>query len=283
MRRKAYAKVTLTLQLVKRDREGVHFDNVIVPIDLFDMVYLDVADKMMLQTNKDYLPLDQRNTVYHAIMLMKERYNITDNFSVRIVKNIPAQAGLGGGSADAAAIIHLIDEKYNLNLTLDEKIDIGRQIDEDTPFCLVNKPARVQGIGDVIQPIPLNIDLHYLIVKPPYGISTKRFLKRIQTFEHDAVITESMIQACKDGDYQTIIVNRINEMQKNVLAYYPKLKNVIHRLEKLGLDGICMSGSGTSIVGFSQDIETVRIAYERIALKYPFVKYGTIKAQDMVE
>ncbi|HZJ87425.1 MAG TPA: 4-(cytidine 5'-diphospho)-2-C-methyl-D-erythritol kinase, partial [Erysipelothrix sp.] len=98
MRRKAYAKITLSLYAY-RDGDTLKFKNVIVPIDLFDVVYLEKNETMEISTNKSFLPNDKRNTVYLALDILKKKYNIQDNFKVKIVKNIPAQSGLGGGSS----------------------------------------------------------------------------------------------------------------------------------------------------------------------------------------
>lgn len=283
MRRKAYAKITLALHAIKREDGKTHFDNVIVPIDLFDVITLKKSSVMQLRTDKDYLPLDKRNTVYKAVSAMKRAYDISDNFNIKIIKNIPAQSGLGGGSADAAAIINMLDEMYSLQMSRESKIDIARTIDEDTPFCLFNEPARVQGIGDVVTPIALKQKLYYLVIKPAFGISTKRFLNKFKDHSDEVHNIERMLHACELGEYDSIMNARYNALQSTVIDHYPKVSRIIKSLEACGLDGVCMSGSGTSIVGFGKDIATVRKAYEELALKYPFAKYGVINAQDVIK
>ncbi|WP_323611846.1 4-(cytidine 5'-diphospho)-2-C-methyl-D-erythritol kinase [Erysipelothrix enhydrae] len=275
MRKKAYAKITLYLHAEKRVDNMLHFKNIIVPIDLFDMVYLEKHDTMHIETDKTYLPNDKRNTVFKALMIMKRQFNIEDNFKVRIVKNIPAQAGLGGGSADAACVIRMIDEMYQLNLTDEALIQIARQIDEDTPYCLFNQPMVVEGIGDVLTPLDLDMDLYYLIIKPSFGVSTKSFLKRFKDFT-DLKMFNRCLEAIHNNDYKALVENTHNDFQQPVIKRNTRLKKVVRILEKQGLEGVCMSGSGTSIYGLSDQKEKVMEAYETLVLDYPFIKYGRI-------
>ncbi len=277
MRRKAYAKITLYLHAEKKEETGLHFKNVIVPIDLFDMVYLEVNDTMHIETDKKYLPNDKRNTVYKTINIMKHTYKIKDNFKVRIIKNIPAQSGLGGGSADAAAVIHMLNESYNLNMTEQELLSMASRIDEDTPYCLFNKPSLVQGSGNVIEPIAFDMDLYYVMVKPPFGTSTKSFLKRFVSEEKDNDKMDTLINAMKQSDYKGIHENTHNDFQQTVVKKNSQLKKVIQRLETLGLKGVCMTGSGTCIYGLTDSKKEAIKIYEKIVFDYPFVKYGQIQ------
>lgn len=276
MRRKAYGKITLHLHVKGRSHGNLQFHNVTVPIDLFDMVYLEKSETMKIMTDKSYLPNDKRNTVFQAIRLMKEKYNIKENFSVRIVKNIPAQSGLGGGSADAAAVIRMIDEMYTLNLNEHELIELASQIDEDTAFCLFNKPAEVGGIGNELRFITTNLNLYYLLIKPPYGISTKRFMKSFDDFKEKDERLSQLIAGLKKNDYKQVVENTHNDFQKSVMKKNRYIKKISRDMEKLGLEGVTMTGSGSSVFGLSEDLKTVQSAYEALVLKYPFIKYGKI-------
>lgn len=281
MRRKAYAKITLYLEVKDRIDGLLQFRNIIVPIDVFDMVYLDVHETMHIETNKSYLPNDRRNTVYKAIELMKEKYNIKDNFKVSIVKNIPAQSGLGGGSADAACVINMLNEKYQLNMSRQELIDIASQIDEDTAFCLFNQPALVEGYGEIVTPIPFNAEFYYVIVKPGYGVSTKSFLKKYSDFIDQDVSRKKLEKAMAAGNPEEIMPLTHNDFQITVTKKRKDLNKVVNQLKSLGLEGVCMSGSGTSIYGFTTDKEKAIKIYEKLVFKYPFLKYGKISGKQL--
>lgn len=281
MRRKAYAKITLYLEVKDRIDGLLQFRNIIVPIDVFDMVYLDVHETMHIETNKSYLPNDRRNTVYKAIELMKEKYNIKDNFKVSIVKNIPAQSGLGGGSADAACVINMLNEKYQLNMSRQDLIDIASQIDEDTAFCLFNQPALVEGYGEIVTPIPFNTEFYYVIVKPGYGVSTKSFLKKYSDFIDQDVSRKKLEKAMAAGNPEEIMPLTHNDFQITVTKKRKDLNKVVNQLKSLGLEGVCMSGSGTSIYGFTTDKEKAIKIYEKLVFKYPFLKYGKISGKQL--
>lgn len=276
MRRKAYAKITLSLYAY-RDGDTLKFKNVIVPIDLFDVVYLEKNETMEISTNQSFLPNDKRNTVYLALDILKNKYNIQDNFKVKIVKNIPAQSGLGGGSSNAAAIIHMFDDLYNLNMSLEDKLEVAQQIDEDTPFCVLSHPATVKGIGEIIESIEFEHDLYYLMIKPGYGISTKSFLKKYDDADlnYEASM-DKMREACITGDYRALIDSRYNSFENLVIKQYGALEKVITRLEAMGLEGVGMTGSGTCVYGLSQSKEEVVKIFEELVFDYPFVKYGRI-------
>lgn len=276
MRRKAYAKITLYLEVKDRINGLLQFRNVIVPIDLFDMVYLDVHHEMHIETDKSYLPNDKRNTVYKAIDLMKQTYHIEDNFKVRIVKNIPAQSGLGGGSADAACVIQMLNEMYHLQMSREALIDIASQVDEDTAFCLFNEPALVEGYGEIVTPIPFNAELYYVLVKPGFGVSTKSFLRKYSDFVDQDVSRRKLTDAMEKGDPEIIMPLTHNDFQITVTKRRKDLKKVVNQLNQLGLKGVCMSGSGTSIYGLTTDKQQAIDIYEKLVFKYPFIKYGMI-------
>lgn len=275
MHRRAYAKVTLCLHVEKRVNEDLYFKNITVPIDLFDMVYLDKSDELTIESNKLYIPNDNRNTVYKAIQLMKQRHNISDNFRVKIIKNIPAQSGLGGGSANAACVIRMIDEMYSLNLSREELIDVAKEIDEDTPYCLFNEPAIVGGIGEELIPIVFPFELYYLLIKPKYGISTKRFMKMFKNFSDDSKFKECL-KAMQEADYDRLVKNMSNDFQQTATTKIKEFKRILNSLKKGKLEGITMSGTGSSVFGVTKDIEPLRSYYEEVCLKHAFVKYGRI-------
>ncbi|QIK56550.1 4-(cytidine 5'-diphospho)-2-C-methyl-D-erythritol kinase [Erysipelothrix sp. HDW6A] len=276
MQTKAYAKLTLCLHVKDRVNGSLHFRNVTVPIDLFDMVYLEKSETMHIETDKKYLPNDKRNTVYKALILLKETYAIKDNFKVRIVKNIPTQSGLGGGSADAAAVIRMINEMYALDLSREELINIARKIDEDTPFCLFNEASIVEGIGDILTPIDIIEPLYYICVKPSFGVSTKGFMKKFDHFQTEDKVV-ACIEALEEKNYKKLSDNMHNDFQKSVVRHNSRMRKIMRTLREQGMDGVSMSGTGTSVFGLSQDIDEVREAYKRIATKFSFVKYGEIK------
>lgn len=276
MRRKAFGKLTFYLQVVDRQEGKLQFKNILYPLDLFDMIYLEKNDVLKIETDKKFLPNDKRNTVFRAVEIMKQTFKIKDNFKIRIVKNIPAQSGLGGGSADAAAVIRMLDEMYNLKLSDSELINIAKQIDEDTPFCLFNKPAIVSEEGSGIEFIDTEMDLFYVLIKPKYGTSTKRFMKKYNEFSQGTNKFDQCLDALQTNNYHDLVKNTHNDFQETVAMKNKHMNKVIDKLTKLGLEGVCMSGSGTGVYGLTRDVALAREIHKKLVFKYPFVKYGKI-------
>ncbi len=277
MRRKAYAKLTLHLQVIGRQGKDLQFQNLTVPIDLFDVIHLEKNDQMSIKTDKAYLPNDRRNTVFQAVSLMKKEYAIQDNFKIEIRKNIPAQSGLGGGSADAAAVIQILDEMYQLSMSREEKIQIAEQIDEDTAFCLFNEASLVEGHGEVLTALNYpGKPLYYLLVKPARGVSTKRFMRKYDRFERNDAALSSAITAFESGDITTLKSLLHNDFMSEVREKNHYIEKIEKDFEKLGLNAYTMSGSGSSVFAVSQSLETVQKAQQKLVFKYPFVKYGQI-------
>lgn len=277
MHRKAYAKLTFHLQVVGREGKKLRFQNLTVPIDLFDMVYVEKSPEMTIKTDKSYLPNDRRNTVYQAVTLMKNKYHIKDNFEITIRKNIPAQSGLGGGSADAAAVIQILNQMYALKMSDKEKIAIARQIDEDTPFCLFNKPSLVEGVGDILTPLSYHAEpLYYLLVKPPKGVSTKRFMRKYHSFQRNNEHLFKMAEAFENGQYKVMTSYLHNDFMDLVREKNKYIQKIEKDFEKLGLNAYTMSGSGSSVFAVSKSLEEVQRAQQKLVFKYPFVKYGRI-------
>src|SRR5699024_3413120 len=129
-----------------------------------DLLQVELAKQDELHSDDKQMPLDEHNTICRVISLMREMYQLKAHFYVSVRKHIPMEAGLAGGSADAAAMIHAIDILCGLHLSMEDKIRIGKQIGADVPFCLVNQPALVSGIGEKIEPFSFSCDLHMLFV-----------------------------------------------------------------------------------------------------------------------
>ena len=123
-----------------------------VPIDFYDLLEMKPAFETTLSLNRAYLPVNDKNTIIKAINVMKQRYGFQMEFECILQKHIPTRAGLAGGSADAAAAIRMINRMLNLNMSEEDMISVGKEVGADVPFCLINKPAYVEGIGEIINP-----------------------------------------------------------------------------------------------------------------------------------
>lgn len=254
MRDKAYAKINLCLDVVGKREDGYHeLRMIMVPVDFYDNLEIQFAEETELTLNRKYLPVNEKNTIIKAIRIMQEQYQLDTGFSCRLVKHIPTRAGLAGGSADAAAAIRIVDKMCGLHLSDEEKIRIAKQVGADVPFCLFNRPAFVEGIGEKISPFPCNVDPEILLVKPRMGVSTKDAFDIVD--RHNDVHPDclAMREAMIGGDYEGMVANLGNSLEAASLLLVEDIRQIKQDLQEKGFDGVLMSGSGSTVFGITRD------------------------------
>ena len=254
MKERAYAKINLCLDVVKGRKDGYHdLRMIMVPIDFYDVLEMNRADATSLRLNRSYLPVDEKNTVIKAISVLRDMYHFDSQYACVLEKHIPTQAGLAGGSADAAAAIRMLNRMEHLEMTREEMLEAARKVGSDVPFCVLNQTALVEGTGEVIEPFTCNPCFHVLLVKPRRGVSTALAFKRfdaVSSPEHPDV--DGMRQALIDNDYAAVIRCLGNSLEDVSMDLVPEIKDVRQQLKDLGFDGVLMSGSGSTVFGITQ-------------------------------
>lgn len=273
MKIKAYAKINLYLDVVRKRQDGYHdLEMVMIPIDLFDVLEITIAEDTIMECDKAYIPVDERNTVIKAYHLMKETFSIQDHHHIRLVKNIPAQAGLAGGSTDGAAVIRIFNEMYHLNLSDQQMIDLAVQVGADVPFCLFETTAKVEGIGEVVTPVKRTLDFYLFLIKPKFGISTKALFEQFRVNEVKGKSFDSMVSALESDDYAGLCSSIYNRLQQEAIRVNPQIDKIVSELLDFGFDCAAMTGSGSVIYGVTKDESLVNRAVDAFVFKYPFVK-----------
>ena len=153
MKVRAYAKVNLALDVVRKREDGYHdLEMIMAPITLHDLIYINVIPEgIEIESNSKIVPTDQRNIMYKVAKLMQERYGLKKGVKIFVYKHIPTQAGLAGGSADGAAVIKAMNKLFHLNLSYEEMAALGKEVGADIPFCIYEKTAFVEGVGEKLQ------------------------------------------------------------------------------------------------------------------------------------
>lgn len=269
---KAYAKINLTLDVVKKREDGYHeLDMIMVPITLHDVLRVSFSEEDEIICGVHQFPNDESNTIYKAMLLMRQEYGITQHFKVEVEKNIPMQAGLAGGSANGAAMLRAIEEMCELDISQEKMLEIGKRIGADVPFCLVNTCARVQGIGEKIKPFVMACDFHILLVKPVEGVSTKEAFAGIDFASCVHPHVEITEKALIEGDYEAFITSIGNTLEQSAMQITPEIQMIKEDLEKEGFDVVLMSGSGSCVFAISKEEEKIEEAIEKLQWKYEFV------------
>ena len=273
MKIKANAKVNLVLDVVRRMENGYHeLDMIMVPLSLCDVLDVRIAKEDKIVCGESDFPLDESNTIYKAILLMRERFALKEHFHVEVEKNIPMQAGMAGGSADGAAMLKAIVQLCDLEVSEEEMILIAKKIGADVPFCCVNKASRVQGIGEKIRRFDINCPFDMLLVKPKQGVSTALAFKGIDftTCIHPDV--DTMEKALVENDYETFLSTLGNTLEQSAFEITPVIKDIKDELKALGMDGVLMSGSGSTVFAITRNKEILKNAKEVMKDKYAFVR-----------
>lgn len=245
MKIKAYAKMNLALG-VKGVLENGYHDLFMLntKINLFDIIYIRKAKEDKLIMDKDLCSMES-NIGYKALKLVKEQFNIKNNYYIRIKKNIPSGAGLGGGSADAASIIKAILKLEKIDIKNEDLIPFATKLGADVPYCLYNDKCFVTGLGDKIEITKDIKDYKVLLVSPAISISTKSIFENCNTNDCGANIERIMANKNNVHEY---LFNDLEIAAKKVYPDY-KLDEIKQTLKENGALTALMTGSGSSIFG----------------------------------
>ncbi len=266
---KAFAKINVYLDVLKRKEDGYHdLDMVMLPLELHDSIdfeYVPFLSDCYVTCDHVELQETKYNSINLTLRALKDKYNLNQNFSVLVHKEIPISAGLGGGSSNAAATIRAINEICRLNIPLEDQLALGKQIGADVPFCLINKPAHVRGIGEKIDLIEMKKRYFVLIVKPSLGLSTKFVFEESDkdVYEHGNV--EGVIEALRTGDDDLLEKSLFNGLEKTSIRLVPEIQEVKDRLKNEGFKLVLMSGSGSCVFALTDDAKFATQKYHKLA------------------
>lgn len=268
----ANAKINLCLDVVKRREDGYHeMDMIMSPIDLCDIVSIVEAESDTLTSNDSSMPLDASNTMWKALHVMREEFNFTKHIAMHVQKNIPMEAGMAGGSADAGAVMKGIWEMMKYPCRIEELALLGKKVGADVPFCIMNTCSIVQGIGEKIEPFQNQCQFHVLLVKPNEGVSTKQAFQNLDftTCYHPA--TYNCKKALESGDIEAFYKHSGNTLEQSALKLVPAIDTIKKELQDVGFPFVLMSGSGSTVFALCQDTALLHKGYERMKDRYPFV------------
>ena len=271
MKIKAYAKVNIALDVIGKREDGYHLLKMIMQaIDLYDEIIVEKIDKgIKINCNKPYVPTDERNLAYKAAKLFIDKFNIDSGVSITIKKNIPVSAGLAGGSTDCAAVLKLMNNIFKTNLTDQELMDLGVKLGADVPYCIVGGTALCEGIGEKITKIKPFKDKILVLVKPPFGVSTKAVY---QDFDLSKVVfhpnVEGLIKNIEKDNLDYVAKNMKNLLENVTLLKYKEIISIKQAMIENGSIGSMMSGSGPTVFAFFDDMVKAQKCYDVMKKKY---------------
>lgn len=254
------AKINLGLNIVSKREDGYHnLETVFYPIPLTDALEVLLMDEGFPSAHRCDLKItgndiecnEQENLVVKAYNLLAADYQLP-RIHTHLYKKIPSQAGMGGGSSDAACMLRLLADSFSLNISVADLQRYAVQLGADCPFFITAQPAFATGIGEVLSPIDLTasgLRHHYIaVVKPSVAVSTKEAFALVKP--------QQPAQSCKDIVVQPIATwkDRLtNDFETSVFAQYPQLNDIKQELYRLGAVYAQMSGSGSSLFGIFKE------------------------------
>lgn len=268
---KAYAKINLALDVLRRREDGYHDVKMIMQnIGIYDVLEF-TADpeksgrEIILTANREDIPTDGRNLIYKAASLMFDEYNLEGSIRINLIKNIPVEAGMAGGSTDCAATLIAVNQLFNLGADKKRLMELGVTLGADVPYCVLAQTALSEGIGEVLTPVNPLPDCYILVAKPPVNVSTKMVYTNLKLDElgsHPDV--DGMIAALKGGDLKTICTYMENVLESVTVKLHPKIEELKNIMKEQGALNAIMSGSGPTVFGIFEDRDVAQQSAEYI-------------------
>ena len=258
---KAYAKINLSLDILRKREDGYHELKMIMQtVSLYDEIYIEKADTISIECNKDDIPLNNKNLAWKAADAFFNYTSINSGCKIKLIKNIPDGAGLGGGSSDAATVLLALNEIFNTNLTNEELIDIAVKIGADVPFFILQGTCLAEGIGEKLTKIENNTDPYILIHKPSFSISTKWAYENLKLDNKNNYDVDKIVENLKDKNYD--FKDIFNYLEDVSVSEYPQINDIKNKMKNYGATASLMSGSGSSVFGIFNDKNAAQTAFE---------------------
>ena len=253
---RSFAKINISLNITGKRKDGYHeLDSVMLPISLHDSLViskLNTATDNFVTVDDFSIGTFSYNLATFSIEKLQSIYHFKDKFRILIHKVIPIQAGLGGGSSNAAFTMKAVNSMLKLGATDDELIELAKTLGADIPFFIKCKPARVQGIGEKLTPITVKNNYYVLIVKPEAGCSTREVYGISATMDLKVCNIDNVIRALEEGDDELLAENISNALQEPAIKTVPAIQTIIDELHDNGLKMVQVTGSCSIFAPFSR-------------------------------
>lgn len=268
--RKAYAKINLGLDVVRRRPDGYHEVKMIMQtISLHDELrFEETGGKEIILVSNDnpLLPEDAKdNLIYKAAECIRREYGMERGVKITLQKNIPIAAGMAGGSTDAAAVFHGLNELWQLSMSREKMQELSVKLGADIPYCIMGGTVLSEGIGEILTPLPAPPHAYILIAKPNISVSTKFVYENLHadTLQKHPDI-DGMVEAIRNGDLHGITARMENVLETVTEKTYPVISELKEKMREEGALNALMSGSGPTVFGIFEEEDKAQKAADRI-------------------
>lgn len=263
---KAYAKINLGLDVLRKREDGYHDVSMIMQsLELHDTLTITrtASPEITLTTNCSYLPVNKNNLAYKAAALFLEYSSIMSGLQIALDKEIPVAAGLAGGSTDAAATLMGLNELFETGYSKEALMKLGVKLGADVPYCILLGTALSEGIGEILTPLTPMPNCQILLVKPDISVSTKYVYENLRLMDnilHPDI--NGMKTSLAEGNLNVLAGLMDNILQTVTVKEYPIITEIKSRMKELGALVSLMSGSGPTVFGIYEDATLAGKAYE---------------------
>jgi 4-diphosphocytidyl-2C-methyl-D-erythritol kinase len=248
MRIQANAKLNLFLNITEQLPTGYHnLEMITVPLTLFDTINIEEAEVDSIIYDREV----DNDVLYKTVQLIKSTFKIKKSVKIKVSKQIPISGGLGGGSADIAAVLRGLVQFWNIKTDDDKLMELGKSLGSDVPICLFNKPAKVSGTGDQIIPLP-GFKAHVLLVIPSNGISTKSAFKLVQDYELKRVDSTRLLIGIMKHDVDEVAKHLHNDFIPIASILDASTRQALRTFKELNPNA-SMTGSGSTLFAIYSD------------------------------
>ena len=272
----AYAKLNLTLDVIGKREDGYHdLKSIMQTISVRDDLEIDIGTgkPWCLRCSVDGIPTDETNLAWKAAKIYCDTIQKDPNgIEIRILKRIPTEAGMGGGSADAAAVLRALNRFYGNPLSIAALAELGSMLGSDVPFCTICGTAMVEGRGEKIRKLPDMPDCFFVICKPDFSSSTPELYKKLD----ETVIARhpnhnAMESAIISGDIGKICENIYNVFDPIVTQDHLEINYIKSILNSYGAVAYQLTGSGSAVFGIVDSFEYAAVICNMLKDNYPSV------------
>lgn len=261
-----YGKINLSLQILGKREDGYHLlDTVMQEVDVSDILHMEPASITTLRCDHPMVPTDESNLVLRAHQAMKNRYAVGE-VSYHLEKHIPMAAGMGGGSANAAAALQGINQMFGLGLSQSELARVGISLGADIPYFLYGGTCRARGIGEVLDPLPSYGGIPILLINDGTPVSTQAVYQKGP--KRSVSTVDLLVEQLQNNQTKLTVQNDLADI---VYAMHPHLCAIETDLLAHGADTALLSGSGATMFGIFQNALDCVAAKEALQDKYHWV------------
>ena len=270
---RAYAKINWALDITGKRRDGYHLLHMVMQrISLYDEIEISKTDgnTVELEVNgNDALAAEKDNIILKAVELLSGG-QMRSGLHIRLKKNIPTGAGLGGGSADAAAVLWALNRLWNMNFSSDQLSGMALFLGADVPYCLTGLPAEVKGIGEELSPFICRKTYPLVLLKPSMGLSTARVYGAYDSLgSKKNMVISNTVNALVNGEDELLKASIANQLEEPARMLLPDISECKAALLETGAFCSMMTGSGSAVFGvFHSDDEADRAA-EKLKKHFP--------------